>query len=531
MFVAVRLPRLRFPAASLVLAVSSPVAAFEDRVEQLFRPLQGEQIAISPDGRRVAYTTFLDRRLGVTILDLERGGARRTIAVDTDPEGKHGDEPGPTRLRFLRWASADRLVLAPVEQQLRAPPPGFGPVLEGPLIRAPILALDADGQRQGVLVDARTFIETATEARNSLADFLKPVAQARAAGDEPVRAKVPHLDILGFHPREKEQLIVQTRGGYGPPAQYLVDVRTGTVAEFGGDWPAPPAEPQVYDWFRLKVVGQRLSGPGSAAAWQDEDLARVQRTLETKFPRRRVDLVDWSENRGRIVFRVTGGSDPGRGFVWLRPDDLVVELFRCAPWYVPAKFNETRPFRFATADGASVAGRITWPRKTAGAALPLLVVFPGEAGGRPAGAFDPEAQVFADQGLVVLSLDRPAGAAGRGPIEDVQAAIDWLGGRHPNLSLDRSRVVALGHGEGGETARRALQLRPDWFRGGALLDAPGRAAGTPAEGIEARLLRSDPGLAAAPPGERATAYRRLDAFFRQQLALGPKAEPTKQEVD
>lgn len=525
-----RPPRPRFHAATLFLAIVSPAAAFEDRVEQLFRPLQGEHMAISPDGRRVAYTTFLDQRLGVTILDLGQGGARRTIAVDTDPDGKHGDDPGPTRLRFLRWASPDRLVLAPVEQQLPAPA-GPGPQLDGPLIRAPIVALDADGRRQGVLVDARTFLETATDARASLADFLKPATEARGAGDEPVRVKLPHLDILGFYPREKEQLIVQTRGGYGPPAQYLVDVRTGAVTEFGGDWPAPPAEPQVYDWFRLKVVGQRLSGPGPAAAWHDEDLARVQRALETKFPRRRVDLVDWSENRGRILFRVTGGSDPGRGFVWLRPDDLVVELFRCAPWFVPAKFNETRPFAFAKPGGAAVAGRITWPRKQAGARLPLLVVFPGEGGARPAGAFDPEAQVFADQGLAVLSLDRPAGAAGHGLIDDVQAAIEWLGGRHPERLFDRSRVAALGHGEGGETAWRALQLRPDWFRCGAVLDAPGRAAGPAAEGLEQRLLRSDPGLAAAPPGARATTYRRIDAFFRQQLALGPKPAGTKQEVD
>ena len=524
---AVRPPRLRIHAASMFLAVASPAAAFEDRVEQLFRPLQGEHIAISPDGRRVAYTTFLERRLGLTILDLERGSARRTIAVDTDPEGKHGDDPGPTRVRFLRWASADRLVLAPEEQLLPAPPAGPGPLFDGPFVRAPIVVLDADGQRQGVLVDARTFVETAAESRGAPADFLKPATQARGAGDGPVRMKMPRLDILGFYPREKEQLIVQTRGGYGPPAQYLVDVRTGAVTEFGGDWPAPPAPPQVYDWFRLKAVGSRLPGPGSAATWQDEDLARVQRTLEAKFPRRRVDVLDWSENRGRIVFRVTGGSDPGRGFVWLRPDDLVVELFRNAPWYVPAKFNETRPFRFSTADGATMGGRITWPRKQTGAAWPLLVVFPGAAGGRPAGAFDPEAQVFADQGFAVLSLDRPAGAGGHGVIEEVHAAIDWLAARHPERALDRSRLAALGHGDGGATAWRALQGRPDWFRCGALLDAPGEIG--PA--AEARVWRADPGLAAAAPGARAAVYRNLDAFFRQHLVAGIGPAGAKREVE
>ena len=91
-------------------------------------------------------------------------------------------------------------------------------------------------------------------------------------------------------------------------------------------------------------------------------------------------------------------------------------------------------------------------------------------------------------------------------------------------ALGMADILAVAYGH-------ALQLRPDWFRCGAVLDAPGRAAGPAAEGLEQRLLRSDPGLAAAPPGARATTYRRIDAFFRQQLALGPKPAGTKQEVD
>lgn len=525
-----RLPRLRISAASIVVAVLSPAAAFEDRVELLFRPLQGEHLAISPDGRRVAYTTRLEHRLGITMLDLDRGGARRTVAVDADPEGRHGDEPAPTQLRFLRWATPERLVFAPAEWVRPAAAGGDGLLLDGPAIRAPILALDADGQRLGVLADSRTFIETATDARNSLADLLKPAAQVKTAGDEPLRARLPHLDVLGFYPRDPEQLIVRTRGGYGPPMQYLVDVRTGSVAEFGGDWPAPPGEPQVYDWFRLKVVGQRQTGPGPAAVWQDEDLARVQRTLEEKFPRRRVDLADWSENRGRVVFRVTGGSDPGRVFVWQRPDDLVVELFRRAPWFVAAKFNETRPVRFA-GGGGPIDGRITWPRKPRGPLLPLVVVFPGENGGRPAGAFDAEAQVFADQGFAVLSLGRGSGPMGPGLVEDVQAGVEWLAARHPERALDRSRVAVLGHGEGGEAAWRALQGRPDWFRCGVVLDGPARAGGSGAEAGSARLLRSDPGLATAEPGARAATYRRIDEFFRQQLAWGAGPAGIKKEVE
>ena len=136
--------------------------------------------------------------------------------------------------------------------------------------------------------------------------------------NEPVRWRMPRLDILGFHPRDREQLILGTSGAYSMPMQHLVDIRTGTLREFGGDWPVPPGEPQIYDWFRLKVVGERRPAGHPATAWVDPDLARLQREMEEKFPRRIVELVDIAHDRGDLFAgeldrrRIERGRDVAR---------------------------------------------------------------------------------------------------------------------------------------------------------------------------------------------------------------------------
>src|SRR5205814_1574635 len=94
----------------------------------------------------------------------------------------------------------------------------------GPTIVSPILAADADGRQRGTLVDARDFQETAADARRSFADLLRKPQELAAQGQDP-RWRMPHLDVLGFLPHDREQLIVGTRGAYSMPMRHLVDIR------------------------------------------------------------------------------------------------------------------------------------------------------------------------------------------------------------------------------------------------------------------------------------------------------------------
>ena len=486
----VRSPRLYFFAASVFVPGLARAASFDDRVETLFRVPLAEKMALSPDGQRVAYTTRSGADLSIVLMNLADPGSKRTVAVDPDRDAAFGEVRPPVQLRFLRWATTSRLVYAPFERVLPLPPVAagngrYGPNPDGPTILSPIMAVDADGKQRGALVDARDFLETPEDARRTLADLLRSPKQLAVTRNEPVRWRMPHLDILGFLPTEREQLVLQTHGGYGRPAQHLVDIRTGDVREFGGNWPSPPGEPQVFDWFRLKVVGERRDAVRPATAWRDDDLGAVQRELALKFPRRVVEIVDWSETRARVLFRVTGGSDPGRIFVFQRPEDIALEIFRRTPWLNAAKLNETRFFEFDATDGAHLSGYLTWPSKPRLNPPPLLVGFPTGFPGQAQPEFDPEAQVFADLGFIVARLNHRSiagvkaedhaalrAAVDRVSVNDALAAMEWIAARNPGRPFDRKRVATLGRGFGGYLAVRALQLQPAAFRCGIAIDAP-----------------------------------------------------------
>src|SRR4029077_9033500 len=100
-------------------------------------------------------------------------------------------------------------------------------------------------------------------------------------------------------------------------------------------------------------------------------------------------------------------------------------------------------------------------------------------------AFDPEAQIFADMGVVVARLNHRSVAGVRAEdltalrtavdrvsVDDAVAAIEWIAARNPDRPFDRKRVATLGRGFGGYLAVRALQLQPTVFRCGIAIDAP-----------------------------------------------------------
>ena len=475
----------------------------------MFRPLLAERMALSPDGQRVAYTTGTGGNGSIVMMSVEPPGAKRTVRLNPERDPSLPEDRPATELRFLRWATATRLVFAPTEQVIPLPPVSVEngrtlPNPDGPTVLAPILAVDADGRQRGVLVDARNFQETPADARRTLADLLRTTKELQATRNEAVRWRMPHLDILGFLPSDREQLVIQTHGGYSIPTQHLVDIRTGSVREFGGDWPSPPGEPQVFDAYRLKIVGERKLAAHPTIVWRDDELGRIQRELEAKFPRRIVEILDWSETRTRVLFRVTGGSDPGRIFVYQRPEDLALEILRRAPWLNASKLNETRFFEFTAPDGARLSGYLTWPARPRLMPPPLLVVFPSGFPGRAQPAFDPEAQILADLGLAVARLNHRSvagvkpedltalrAAVDRVSVNDAREAIEWIALRMPDRPFDRKRVVAVGRGFGGYLAVRSLQIEPKIFRCGIAMDAP----------LELRswLRSKDSGAAAAPP--------------------------------
>jgi len=460
---------------------------FDDRVEALFRPPLAEEMALSPNGQRLAYTMQAGKDLTIMIMNVEYPGPKMTVLVAEERGVAFSKEKARVNLRFLRWATSDRLVFAPTEEVMTLPSVGSiggGGRANGPTIYSPIMAVDADGRNPKTLIDADEFIFYPPEDFSARSENPNAIPQPR-----PWLGR--HLDIVGFAADNREQLIIQARGirRMVPTEQYSLNITTGKYTSM--DDPSPtaaksaPRPTQVYDEKRQAVVGQRKNDVRPVTAWADGELAAVQRALEVKFPRRTVELLDWSDDRSRVLTRVTGGSDPGRVYVYQCPENLVVEVFRRAPWLNSANLNENRFFEFDASDGAHLSGYVTWPKKPRLDPPPVLLGFPTGFPGHAQAEFDPEAQVFADLGFVVVRLnhrsvtgvklgDRAALQAdpARVVVNDAIVVLHWLAERNPSHPFDSKRVAALGRGFGGYLALRALQLEPEIFRCGLAIDAP-----------------------------------------------------------
>jgi dipeptidyl aminopeptidase/acylaminoacyl peptidase len=472
--------------AFVFATASAHAAPFDDRVAALFRPPLAEQMALSPDGHRVAYTTQVGKDLVIMIMDVEFSGPKLPVIVDEERSVAFSQDKERAQLRFLKWATADRLVFSPTEHIVNLPSvalPGREPNSSSgdSIIYSPIMAVDADGRNPKVLIDADEFV------------FYPPEPLRGGGGDgssfspQPTRQISRHLDIVGFAPDNREELLIEARGirRQVETERYALNIRTGKYRSVEVTARPKALATQVVDEYRREVVGLRKNDVRPVTAWRDTSLAEMQRELERKFPRRTVEIVEWCEDRTRVLVRVTGGSDPGRVFVYQRPENLVLEIFRRAPWLNSGNLHDTRFFEFDAPDGAHLSGYLTWPNRPRLQPPPLLVCFPTGFPGRAQPEFDPEAQVFADLGFIVLRLNhryvagiKPEERAtlsaeiDRLSVSDALTAIDWIAERNPWHPVDRKRIATLGRGFGGYLALRALQLHSEVFRCAVAIDAP-----------------------------------------------------------
>ncbi|MBC7369603.1 MAG: prolyl oligopeptidase family serine peptidase [Undibacterium sp.] len=271
---------------------------------------------------------------------------------------------------------------------------------------------------------------------------------------------------------------------------YALDVRKKQRTPFAVEEPhvdlalPEPGDPSplVFDPITSQLVGVRGVGVAPFTRWIDPEFATLQQDLEKKFPQRTVELLQWDDARRRLLLRVTGGIEPGRYHVFQRPENVMVEVLRSAPWLRNADLHRGTTFAFDTPGGAHLTGYLTFPSKPRINPPPLLIDFSDGVMGSAQPGFHRQAQVLAELGFIVARVNH-RGMSGFGlahrnafrdggdrvPVDDALAAINWIAGHH---AIDRKRMATFGRGLGGYLALRALQLEPDVFRCAVAIDAP-----------------------------------------------------------
>jgi pimeloyl-ACP methyl ester carboxylesterase len=598
------------------LALSGGLRAEFDaeRLERLDRPLQGEVIALAPDGHHVAYATYdQDRKLWLQIADLEAKVIRSTFLVqDKKPNVR-------SAVVDMRWPSAGRLVfltnaglvygvdadgtratllwepangLSGTTQSLlgeslplpRMLPPLAGDsthvLLEGPaqsaktgssLYRINVTSGDTDMMWQDYYRtatrwppafsdDPPTFVQERylyiggrmlydRQANPRLQYFIWPGESDRPfiyskVGEDPwdldpddFYQSMPHDNFDTFLGQKKKGEFRITRKNYFEErsfplafdydpnilyyatsmgrdtyAIYALNLATKARSEVLANQyfdlsrlePNHPDGILVFDEFRHQLAGVRYTALKDRTAWRDPELASIQAGLDKAFPRQTVEVLQWTEDRSRVLARFSADGDPGGyGLVDTRSGE-VTNLLNRAPWLQPDDLSVAEGFAF-DAPGGRLTGYLTLPAAPKVRPAPLIIYCQGGLWDRTRPGFNAEAQMLANLGLVTMRLNY-RGTAGYGrehltsirdgidtfPPEDLVAAVNWIASKYP---VDKQHVVVMGEGFGGYVALRALQTHPEIFCAGISINAPTNlnawARQRPEQGINREYYETD----------------------------------------
>ncbi len=436
--------------ASCAIAAASCVAAAADdkpSIESLFKLPQYRSMAISPDGKHIAALAPLRGRQNIMVIDLaDRKAVAATafekldvvsvrwlnsnrllfsvgrlgtrvddslggglLAIDRDGKNQHAmDEPAGTVARpllFIRSLPDESYEF--IAQQLIVDRQRLG---AGALFRVdsrngrrtPISLGQPDSAAgESWIVDSKGI------ARVLVANGAGRARIYYRAGEDSPWKKLDEYSVYSgarWAPldlaEDNRHLYVTSWQGRDKGAVMLYDPETNTFGE------VLAAHPQV-DLSSLirsygKVVGASFDADKIGVAWFDEDLAKVQESIDRALPAT-TNLLSWSRDRERFVVTAISDVLPGSFYLLERKSGKLEWLADSKPWIDPRKMTHVTPVRYTARDGLEIPAYLTVPRDTAGKNLPMVVMVHG--GPWVSGDtwyFNPEVQLLASRGYAVL---------------------------------------------------------------------------------------------------------------------------------
>jgi dipeptidyl aminopeptidase/acylaminoacyl peptidase len=234
------------------------------------------------------------------------------------------------------------------------------------------------------------------------------------------------------------------------------------------------ANPLVFDRYTRQLIGLRFTSANRTAIWLKPECQEVQTTLETSFPGRSVDILEWDQTGARFLALIQSPTDSGSYCVFDRTTKKLFEFVRRAPWMTTANTPLVMNFNFPNPQGGKLSGMIAIPRAVRQKPIPIVVMCADEPWMRSTTDFHNQTNALAEMGFAVVQIN-VRGTWGFGvkhrraaqdafdeiQVQDIVTTIDELS---KGLPLNPKRVAILGARRGGYLAFRALQLYPDRFR-------------------------------------------------------------------
>ncbi|MBN7796119.1 alpha/beta hydrolase family protein [Parahaliea mediterranea] len=202
-------------------------------------------------------------------------------------------------------------------------------------------------------------------------------------------------------------------------------------------------------------------------------VSRYLANFHQAFPGYRIRVESETPDGQRLIVSVSGDNQPGEFFLADLEDGSARRLLSAASWLPTDKLARSEPFEFDARDGLRLQGFLTYPA-SGRSDLPMIVLPHGGPSARDYWAYDPEAQILAGAGYLVMQVNF-RGSTGYG--EDFQSAShgQWGGAVQNDIAdatrwviergyADRERVCIYGASFGAYSAMMSVIREPDLYQ-------------------------------------------------------------------
>jgi dipeptidyl aminopeptidase/acylaminoacyl peptidase len=281
---------------------------------------------------------------------------------------------------------------------------------------------------------------------------------------------LPEVDIHGLD--AEGELIVGVRPTEGGRYGLYKLSSDGKLGQVVYSHPTLDVAEVRIDPYTNRVVGAAVEG--ERPVWFDEDLTKHQAQLDEAFPNESPWIVDWSEDRSRLIVS-TERSDRAPVFYYYDAKDLMAKaLASTYPVLDDSKLAPRLPYTYKARDGVEIPGFLTRPLGVDGPA-PLVLLPHGGPADVDVDGFDWLAHFLASRGYAVLQPNfRGSGGYGRA-WEDAGHGGWGIGVMQHDLTdgvaaavaagiADPERVCIVGSSYGGYAALAGATFTPELYR-------------------------------------------------------------------
>jgi dipeptidyl aminopeptidase/acylaminoacyl peptidase len=263
----------------------------------------------------------------------------------------------------------------------------------------------------------------------------------------------------------------------------LLDVDTGAEELVESD---PEKRADLYAPIISDVTGKLLGtvymGDRQRFQWRDAEWEREYQELVARLPGKELYVTGITRDEQLMLLTASSDIEPGETYIYDRRNRQLTFQFRIREDLPRDQLAQMKTIRYRSSDGLEIPAYLTLPRGVPGRNLPLLVFPHGGPTSREGWGFSTAAQLFANRGFAVLSMNfrgsigygkkfRAAGDRqwGENIQEDITAGVRYLIGQG---IADPKRIAIMGYSFGGYCALAGAAFTPDLYSAAVAIVAP-----------------------------------------------------------